>query len=68
MATPDPSPPDDRTQTIAFLLIDDFALMSYAAAIEPLRAANLLSRRELYRWRHVSVDGEAARRGSIAAA
>ena len=35
--------------------------MSYAAAIEPLRAANLLSRRDLYQWRHVSVDGEAVR-------
>jgi transcriptional regulator GlxA family with amidase domain len=56
-----PNPPaDSKTQEIAFLLIDDFALMSYAAAIEPLRAANLLSRRELYRWRHVSVDGQAA--------
>lgn len=49
-----------RTQTIAFLLIDGFALMSYAAAIEPLRAANLLSGRELYRWRHVAVDGGSA--------
>ena len=47
-------------QVIAFLLIDDFALMSYAAAIEPLRAANLLSGRDLYHWRHVSIDGEAA--------
>jgi len=53
-------PSAGRPQVIAFLLINDFALMSYAAAIEPLRAANLLSRRELYRWRHVSVDGEAA--------
>ena len=54
-------PPDGKTQVIGFLLINDFALMSYAAAVEPLRAANLLSGRELYRWRHVSVDGEAAR-------
>ncbi len=53
-------PPTDQPQVIGFLLIDDFALMSYAAAIEPLRAANLLSRRELYRWRHISIDGEAA--------
>jgi transcriptional regulator GlxA family with amidase domain len=49
-----------RAQVIAFLLIDDFALMSYAAAIEPLRAANLLSGRELYRWRHVAVSGPSA--------
>ena len=43
----DPEPTaTGRPQVIAFLLIDDFALMSYAAAIEPLRAANLLSRRQ----------------------
>ena len=33
-----------------FLLIDDFALMSYAAAVEPLRAANILSGARLYDW------------------
>ncbi len=53
-----------RTQAIAFLLIDGFALMSYAAAIEPLRAANLLSGRELYRWRHIAVRGEFAQASS----
>ncbi|MDR3465817.1 MAG: GlxA family transcriptional regulator [Xanthobacteraceae bacterium] len=37
-----------------FLLIDDFALMSYASAIEPLRAANILAGRTLYQWFHVS--------------
>jgi len=36
-------------QTIGFLLVPGFALMSYAAAIEPLRAANLLSGQALYR-------------------
>ncbi|MCB1380795.1 MAG: GlxA family transcriptional regulator [Alphaproteobacteria bacterium] len=28
--------------------------MSYASAVEPLRAANLLAGRELYRWLHIS--------------
>jgi transcriptional regulator GlxA family with amidase domain len=55
-----PSAATNRTQTIAFLLIDGFALMSYAAATEPLRAANLLSGRELYRWRHVAVGKASA--------
>ncbi len=55
-AQPNPAP-----QVIAFLLIEDFALMSYAAAVEPLRAANLLGQRELYRWRHVAVAEDAAR-------
>ena len=36
------------------LLIPDFALMSYACVVEPLRAANLLADREIYRWVHVS--------------
>lgn len=40
--------------TVGFLLIPDFALMSYAAAIEPLRAANHLSGRTLYRWWHAA--------------
>ena len=45
-------------QTIGFLLVPGFALMSYAAAIEPLRAANLLSGKELYRWWHAAPRGK----------
>ena len=41
-------------QTIGFLLVPGFALMSYASAVEPLRAANLFAGRELYRWVHIS--------------
>ena len=40
--------------SVAFLLIDDFALMSYSSAVEPLRAANLLSDESLYKISHVS--------------
>jgi transcriptional regulator GlxA family with amidase domain len=43
---------------VGFLLIEDFALMSYASVIEPFRTANLLSGRRLYEWRHYSVDGQ----------
>lgn len=55
--------PDPRTRPVrvGFLLIEDFALMSYASIIEPFRAANRLSGRELYEWRHYTVDGQAAR-------
>ena len=45
-------------KTVGFLLIPDFALMSYAAALEPLRAANLISGRALYRWWHAAPQGE----------
>lgn len=47
--------------TLGLLLIDDFALMSYASLIEPYRAANVLAGETLYRWIHVSIDGRPAR-------
>ena len=49
----------DQPITVGFLLVPGFALMSYAAAVEPLRAANLLSGRELYRWWHAAPGGGA---------
>lgn len=45
---------------VGFLLIPGFALLAYASAIEPLRAANQLSGRDLYRWSHIAIDGVAA--------
>lgn len=49
--------PSSDIHDFGLLLIDGFALMSYASVIEPFRAANRLAGRELYRWTHVSVDG-----------
>ena len=52
---------DNRTRAphaairIGFLLIDGFALMSYASIVEAFRAANVLSGRLLYEWKHISV-------------
>jgi len=40
---------------VGFVLIDGFPLMSYASAMEPLRAANLLAQRALYEVRHIPV-------------
>ena len=45
---------------IGLLLVDGFALMSYASVIEPYRAANALAGRTLYRWTHISTGGEAS--------
>lgn len=50
--------------TVGFLLIPNFPLMPYAAAIEPLRAANLLGGRERYRWLHLTPDGQPVRASS----
>ena len=47
-----------RAQSVGFLLVSGFALMSYAAAVEPLRAANLISGKPLYRWWHAAPGGK----------
>lgn len=41
---------------IGFLLVDGFAMMSFASAIEPLRAANVLAGLRLYEWVTIGVD------------
>lgn len=46
-----------RPRQYGFLLVPNFPLMSYASAVEPLRAANQLSGRSLYAWRHIAVAG-----------
>jgi len=45
---------------IGLMLIDGFALMSYSAVVEPLRAANLLAERPLYHIRHIAEYGSRA--------
>lgn len=45
---------DRPIQSVGFLLIPGYALLSYATAAEPLRAANTLAGRELYRWWNTS--------------
>lgn len=53
--------PDDlkNVQKIGFILIPGFALMSYASAVEPLRAANLLAGRDIYALSAHVVEGNA---------
>ncbi|HSY95052.1 MAG TPA: GlxA family transcriptional regulator [Steroidobacteraceae bacterium] len=45
------------TTRIAFLLVPQFSMMAFSAAIEPLRSANRVSERELFEWQLVSADG-----------
>lgn len=47
-------------ESVGFLLIPDFSLLSYAAAIEPLRAANQLAGKTLYRWWHTAPGDQPA--------
>lgn len=52
-----PQPQNRVTQSVGFLLLDNFTLISLASAIEPLRMANQLSGKELYRWHTLTHDG-----------
>ncbi len=45
------------TQTITFLLFDQFSNFCLANTVEPLRAANAFAGRVLYQWTFASVDG-----------
>ena len=38
------------TRSFAVLIFPDFPMMAFSAVIEPLRAANKLSGKELYQW------------------
>jgi AraC family transcriptional regulator, glycine betaine-responsive activator len=51
------SPAENRPYQIDVLVLPDFSLMSLAATVEPLRAANRVSAQDLYHWRLLSADG-----------
>jgi transcriptional regulator GlxA family with amidase domain len=53
--------PPRPIRKIGVLLLPGYSLMSYACALEPLRAANILSGKTLYEWTHVSIDGKPAK-------
>jgi len=55
------SQPSSQTSPahVAFLLLDRFTLIAFAAAIEPLRLANRVAGRTLYTWQLVSETGGA---------
>ena len=48
---------DALTQNFDILLFDNFSNHCLANTVEPLRAANTLSRAPLYRWRFLTMDG-----------
>lgn len=48
-----------KQRSVAVLLFPQFSNFCLANAVEPLRAANQLSRRGLYRWRYLGIDGSA---------
>ena len=47
----------DTTCTVGILLFDAFSNHCLANAVEPLRAANTLARKQLYQWQFLSLQG-----------
>lgn len=47
-----------KTQQIGFLLLPYFSMIAFTACIEPLRVANRMSRKELYSWKTLSINGD----------
>lgn len=49
-----------RTTHFAFFLLEEFSHLAFSCALEPLRIANLVSGKPLYRWSLVSANGKTA--------
>ena len=56
MAVPENSD-ETKPREFVFLLVPQFSLIAFSAAIEPLRVANRMARRQLYAWRIASDAG-----------
>ena len=47
-----------KLKRFVFILINDFSLIAFSNAIEPLRLANRLAQKQLYSWKITSENGE----------
>jgi transcriptional regulator GlxA family with amidase domain len=50
--------PASLPERVGYFLVPQFAMLSFASALEPLRSANRLSGRQLYSWHILSKDGQ----------
>lgn len=49
------------TESFAFVLLPQLSMNAFSAAVDPLRLANQLTRKRLFRWKTVSLSGERIR-------
>jgi transcriptional regulator GlxA family with amidase domain len=56
-----PVRPDAPPRVIALLVVPQFSMIAFTAAIEPLRLANRAAGRAIYAWRLFSADGRPVR-------
>lgn len=52
--------PSTRALRTAVLVLDDCNTLSFAAVVDPMRAANRLSNKQLFDWNYVTATGTAA--------
>ena len=50
--------PKELPQKLAFLLVPNFSMIAFTAAVEPLRLANRVTGQSLYSWHLFSADGK----------
>jgi AraC family transcriptional regulator, glycine betaine-responsive activator len=50
--------PNNLPQSVALILVPEFTMMPVTSAIEPLRLANRLADKQLYKWTLHSIDGQ----------
>lgn len=51
-------PPADKPKRFVFVLLEDFTLLCFSAAVESLRIANRMAGKELYEWRIIGEGGD----------
>ena len=52
-----PAAEASRPERFVFLLLENFTMIAFAGAVEPLRIANRMAGRTLYEWQVVSDGG-----------
>ncbi len=52
------TPDKDGVITVSFLLVPEYAMMALLSAIEPMRVANRLADKELFRWQLLAQDDQ----------
>lgn len=52
--------PTDRSMDAAVLVLDQCNTLTFAAAVDPMRAANRMAGRHLFHWQYVTATGAAA--------
>ena len=48
----------NKITKISFLLVEEFSMIAFASALEPLRTANRISKKNLFEWEFLSLNNQ----------